>query len=43
MRRALISLALFFAFVVIVTLSRHHTSTLPSTTTTSTLPTKTNN
>lgn len=34
MKRALISLALFFAFVVVVTVSRHHTT--PNTTTTTT-------
>lgn len=34
MKRALISLALFFAFVVVITVSRHHTT--PGTTTTTT-------
>ena len=41
MKRALISLALFFAFVAIVTVSRYHSTTTPTTTTTSTSTTTT--
>lgn len=38
MKRALISLSIFFAFVVIFTLSRHALTTTPTTTTTSNIP-----
>ena len=41
MKRALISLALFFAFVAIVTVSRYHSTTTPTTTTTTTSTTTT--
>ncbi len=41
MKRALISLAIFFAFVVAVTVSRHHTTSTTTTTTTASVSTTT--
>ncbi len=41
MKRALVSLAIFFAFVVIVTVSRHHTTPTSATTTTTSTSTTT--